>query len=276
MLLRAVRSVLEQTYQQFELIVVDDGSSVSLEQARLEVQDHGHRWITQAPQGVSAARNRGVEECKYDWIALLDSDDAWKPTKLEEQVRFHVENPDISISQCEEEWYRHGVRVNQRAIHKMPSGDAFSKSLKLCCISPSAVLLKKDLVLRLGGFDEQMAVCEDYDLWLRITALHPVGLIEQPLVQKFGGHDDQLSKSQPAIDRFRVYAIAKLLRGEGLTDAQIALAKNEVMRKLAVLSRGAKKHAPSDFERYEKISDALTQGDYLSGFNHSKGLLGMR
>ncbi|MCB0339548.1 MAG: glycosyltransferase, partial [Bdellovibrionales bacterium] len=192
-LAEAVDSVLAQTFRDFELIVVDDGSEIDLSVIKERVLASGHVWLEQPNAGVAAARNRGVAVSKGEWVAFLDSDDRWLPQKLSEQLDYHEQHSDTSISQTFERWIRHGRRVNQRLKHAMPDGEGFSSSLKICCISPSSVMLRRELFDEHRGFNEEFPVCEDYDLWLRITAKERVGLVKIPLIEKFGGHPDQLS-----------------------------------------------------------------------------------
>ena len=124
------------------------------------------------------------------------------------------EHPDCAISQTDEIWIRDGRRVNPGLRHLKRAGDIFIDSLQTCLISPSAVILKTDLFRALGGFDEDLAAAEDYDLWLRILVDHEAGLLDEPLVTRRAGHSDQLSSSIPAIDRFRVIALMKLLAND--------------------------------------------------------------
>ena len=144
-------------------------------------------------------------------VAFLDSDDLWAPEKLERHLEFMRENPGCAISQTNEIWIRNGRRVNPGMRHRKRAGDFFVDSLRTCLISPSAVLMRKELFDSTGGFDEDMRAAEDYDLWLRIQVEHEIGLLDKPLVTRRGGHPDQLSVTTPAIDRFRILALAKLL-----------------------------------------------------------------
>ena len=243
----AVRSVYAQTFKQFELLLVDDGSTECMAQLQETVAAGGGRYIKVAHAGVAAARNKGVSEALGEWIAFLDSDDLWFPEKLKRQTEFIEAYPQFRVSQTNEEWIRNGRFVNPRAIHRKPHGDAFFQSLQLCCISPSAVLIDRSLFLAVGGFDEDMRVCEDYDLWLRLATTHEVGLLEETLVRKFGGHADQLSRAEPAMDRFRVYSICKLLSTARLSEAQRVAALQELLRKASILGVGARKRANAQY-----------------------------
>ena len=241
MLSEAIASVLRQTCRDFELIVVDDGSTEDLSESQKIVEQAGHNWIQSTNRGVSAARNLGVLQSSKKYLAFLDSDDYWLPKKLEMQIRFFESNRGFRINQTEEVWYRNGQHVNPCKHHQKPQGDAFSVSLMLCAISPSAVMLERELFQEVGGFDEDLMVCEDYDLWLRISARYPVGLVEDRLVCKRGGHNDQLSHSLPAMDRFRVYSMLKVLGNDCLSDAQKVEVIKVLRTKVNILLNGAKK-----------------------------------
>ncbi len=275
MLKRAVESVLSQDYSPFELLVINDGSTEPLNEIQSLIESTDHRLLFQNHKGVSAARNHGVREAKGEWIAFLDSDDMWDPKKLSTQVRFHIEHSQFQLSQCEEIWIRNGKRVNKRNIHAMARGYAFEDSLRHCCISPSSVMLSRKLFESVGGFDEQMPVCEDYDLWLRITPHYDVGYIELPFVTKHGGHDDQLSKSQPAMDRFRIYAIAKLLLYGELSEEQWGAACREMNEKAQILFVGAQKRQNGEVEFYRTLFEVSQQLVGVSNKEAATGLLQM-
>lgn len=235
----AIDSVLGQTYADFELIVVDDGSTDRTPQI---LDDYGDklRVIRQANQGVSAARNRGISESSGLLIALLDSDDIWLPKKLSVQVDFFKRNPAALICQTEEIWIRNGLRVNPGKRHRKPSGMIFERSLELCLVSPSAVMVRRELFEKVGLFDESLPACEDYDLWLRVGCRFPVHLIDAPLTIKRGGHEDQLSR-QSSLDKYRVLALVKLIEAGGLTLTQRNTAVIALRKKCAVYANGCLK-----------------------------------
>jgi len=235
----AVNSVLAQSHRDCEVIVVDDGSTDATASQLAKLASRLKLFVTER-RGVSAARNFGVSQSRGHYIAFLDSDDLWLRRKLERQTRFMDEHPEFHICQTDEIWIRKGVRVNPRAIHQKTSGDIFKRSLELCLVSPSAVMMTRALFDRTGGFDEAFPVCEDYDLWLRISAQHQVALVPDRLTIKRGGHADQLSRSVWGMDRYRILALQKLLRSN-LDRSQQAAAFKMLRQKVAIVAAGARK-----------------------------------
>ncbi len=235
----AIVSVLAQDYLNFELIVVDDGST-DITHDILNSYQKNILVLRQNNKGVSSARNRGLAEASGHFIAFLDSDDTWLPQKLSRQVDFFHSNPDALICQTEEIWIRNNVRVNPKKRHKKPSGMIFEPSLSLCLVSPSAVMIKRNLFEEVGLFDETLPACEDYDLWLRISCRHPVHLIDTPLIIKRGGHDDQLSAS-PGLDKFRIKARKKVIESGLLSAAQYQTAVETLTEKCDIYASGCRK-----------------------------------
>jgi glycosyltransferase involved in cell wall biosynthesis len=248
----AVASVCAQRGVEYEIIAVDDGST---DDTAAVLENHfGARVhiLRTENHGVAAARNLGVAASRGELIAFLDSDDLWLPGKLAAQTGFFAAHPEAEICQTEEIWIRNGVRVNPCAHHRKPSGDIFEPSLRLCLVSPSAVMLRRELFERVGGFDERLPVCEDYDLWLRIARDTPVWLIHQQLVVKRGGHADQLSRRFWGMDRFRVAALTRLLEKGELTFAQRQATLRVLTDKCAILAKGAARrgrHAEAEMHR---------------------------
>ena len=237
---RALDSVLAQTRAVDEIIVVDDGSTDST--VDLLLANYPQVKLLQQPNlGVSAARNHGIREASSDWIALLDSDDRWLPTKLEAQVALVEQRPDHRLCHTEEIWIRNGKRVNQMDKHRKSGGHIYSQCLPLCVISPSSVLLHRTLFDEIGLFDETLPACEDYDLWLRICAREPVLFVDTPQIEKYGGHDDQLSRRHWGMDRFRIRALEKMLANGLLTHDQERETVAMLLRKAAILEQGARK-----------------------------------
>ena len=233
----AIKSVMDQTFRSFELIIVDDGSTDATE-AWVRGNQPSAKYIKKKNGGVSSARNRGIEESRGRYIAFLDSDDRWLPEKLERQT----EAMDLGHAVChtDEIWIRNQKRVNPRLKHKKYSGDIFIKSLPLVIISPSSVMIKREIFDEIGLFDENLFACEDYDLWLRLTSKYHVHFIDEPLIIKYGGHDDQLSKKYWGLDILRIYALEKLLNDNLNGDDRIEAVVKEIIKKAKIIKKGAK------------------------------------
>ncbi|GAB6096925.1 glycosyltransferase [Desulfatiferula olefinivorans] len=235
----AVDSVLAQTYEPVEVLVVDDGSTDDTGDRLAAYGDRIQR-IVQPNRGVSAARNAGITRARGEYLAFLDSDDLWEKEKLSAQMAFFREHPEALICQCEEIWIRNGKRVNPMNKHKKPSGMMFEPSLHLCLVSPSAVMIKRSLFDEVGLFDESLPACEDYDLWLRIGCRRPIYTTTERHVIKRGGHEDQLSRA-PGLDRFRIRSLSRLLASGLLTDAQARKTREVLREKCRIYAQGCRK-----------------------------------
>ena len=265
LLKRAINSVIKQTITPKEIIIVDNGSTDQTYQMVSSLFPEINYFI-EKKRGVSAARNKGILESKSKWIAFLDSDDAWKPTKLEKQMEYSVFNQDkYRIIHTDETWYRNKKFLNQLKKHKKSGGNIFKNSLQLCCISPSSVVLKKQIFDDYGLFDENLEVCEDYDMWIRITAKEEVGFLDNPLVLKYGGHSDQLSKKFWGMDRFRIKSLEKNLKNEHFSKSQKINVLDTLIEKLTIVSDGALKRGNKEiFKKYNgKLQDWSIELDKL-------------
>lgn len=262
----AIQSVLAQRDVHVELIVVDDGSTDGTADAienALENAAAPVRIIETENRGPAAARNLGVEAAAAPLIAFLDSDDLWNPDKLARQVAYMRDHCDCAISQCDELWIRNGRRVNPGLRHRKRAGDIFIDSLRTCLVSPSAVIMKTSLFRDLGGFDETMRAAEDYDLWLRILLDHEAGLIDEKLVTRRAGHDGQLSATVPAIDRFRILAIAKLLANPELQGAKRTAAADVLAEKCRIYGKGLRRRE-RDAEFFDRLASRAIAGESLA------------
>ena len=240
LLKRAIQSVIKQTLHPFEIIVVDDGS-IDGTQSWLADEFPFVRCLYQNNSGVSRARNNGIKSAQGSWIALLDSDDEWLPDKLEQQVKLIRDIPEALFCHTNEIWIRNGVRVNQMKKHQKYGGDIFEKCLDMCRISPSSSIMKKEIFDIVGLFDESLNICEDYDLWLRITSKFSVSFLDQPLIIKYGGHSDQLSKASGGIEKYRILSLEKILSSVNLTQSQAFHARDMLIKKLNIYINGLKK-----------------------------------
>lgn len=251
---RAIQSVLDQSFGSYELIIIDDGSTDETSEV-LKQFSVSFIHLKTNNGGVSKARNLGVAHANGMWLAFLDSDDEWMKDKLQKQFDFIQNNPLIKLVHGEEIWIRNGVRVNPKNIHKKEGGDIFARSTELCLISPSAAVIEKEVFHQLGGFREDFPVCEDYDLWLKFTSLYKVGFIEDPIIYKYGGHDDQLSTSMKAMDYYRVLSMLWIIQNRKLSNNHQQVLLKTVIKKCEILIKGYKKH--NNIDRYEEMIRCL-------------------
>ncbi len=261
----AIESVLAQDFKDYELIVVDDGSTDGTESVA-NLYNGKLRYIYQPNSGVSSARNMGISLSNSPHIALLDSDDIWHSSKLRRDREYIQSNPAVLIHQSEDIWIRNRKRVNPGKRHIRKGGFIFSESLRLCIISPSSVVFSRGIVERYGLFDEKLPACEDYDLWLRITPFEYTGLIEEKLITRYAGHNDQLSLINPLLDRYRLYSILKLLdiEKDRLSSEQAAEAITVADEKARILLAGSLKRGNiKNTSLLESIISSLEHGSCM-------------
>lgn len=256
-ILNAIESVLNQSYQDLTLYIIDDGSTDDTQRVLQKLKNHPKiRLIKQDNLGVSGARNTGIKSSHSDWIALLDSDDTWLPEKLQTQVEYLKIHKNYRFVHSEELWIRNGIRVNPKIKHQKSSENLFIRSLDFCLISPSTTLIRRNLLEEYALFDESFTVCEDYDLWLKIISREQIGFIEKPLTLKHGGHADQLSTQFVAMDYWRIKSLVNLYVSD-LSDEKKIQIKKVVQKKSEILLKGYLKHGNQ--KHYQEIKNLLLQ-----------------
>jgi glycosyltransferase involved in cell wall biosynthesis len=247
-----ILSVINQSYQPKQIVVVDDGSTDDTEQ-NLNSFAGKIKYIKIENNGVSKARNIGIDNSTGELIAFLDSDDLWLTDKISYQVKYLEDNSDVSICQTEETWIRNGRRVNPKLVHKKYSGWIFEKCIPLCIISPSAVMIRRDVFADVGFFDETMPVCEDYDLWLRCSLKYQIVTLLKAKIIKRGGHPGQLSK-QWGQDIWRIHSLQKILPLLGNDKNKIDLVTNDILRRAAIVADGARKRGKEELaQEYDRL-----------------------
>ena len=238
---RAIDSVIAQSFKSIEIIVVDNGSSDGSVKM-LKKYYPTVKVIHEHKVGVSASRNKGIKYASSPWIAFLDSDDAWDQKKLEKQLNLlHNSHDKYRLIHTNEIWIRNGKKINQMKKHQKFGGYIFNECLSLCCVSPSSVLIDRSIFDDMGLFNENLPVCEDYDMWLRICSKEEVLFLDEKLTFKYGGHKDQLSKSYWGMDRFRVNSIENLILNYDLNTDQKNKSMATLIKKLKIIINGAKK-----------------------------------
>jgi len=247
---RSIKSVDKQSLPCAEIIVVDDGSTDNSSEVLDTIKEISRTpivTIRTENRGVAAARNLGVKNARYNIISFLDSDDHWNRKKIEKQYSTFENQSAYQICHTREKWLRRGEHLNQKLKHIPRQGDIFSHCLELCGVGMSTVMMEKELFEKIGGFDESMRCCEDYDLWLRVSSKHEFLLIDESLIVKEGGREDQLSSIyRLGMDERRIYSIQKLLDSEELSARQYKLAMLEFERKIHIFAHGCIKHGKKD------------------------------
>jgi glycosyltransferase involved in cell wall biosynthesis len=179
----AVESVLAQTFRNFELIVVDDGSSDSTA-ARLEAYGDALRCLRQPNSGVSRARNRGIEASRGRLVAFLDADDVWLPEKLDKQASLLGIRKDCRV--CYTAVIVADATLRPMATEHGPDGAVTGLDLLLrgnvVPGSASSVICERNLLSETGAFDPSLSLCADWDLWLRLAARTRFAAVDEPLV----------------------------------------------------------------------------------------------
>lgn len=237
---RAIESVLAQTYTNYNIIVVDDGSTDNTSTIKI-LNNPKIKYIQQQNQGTSAAKNTGIKNSSAPFIAFLDSDDTWEKDKLKIQLGFMEKNPLCQICYTDETWIRNGKTVSQRKKHIKTGGNIFNAAVKNCFIGISTVMIKRELFAEIGLFDQSMPVCEDYDLWLRIASAHKIELIEQKLTNKYALTHPQLSFSDYPMEQYRIQALNKILKSKNLTIENRSLVLKTMEQKHKIMLCGLRK-----------------------------------
>ncbi len=250
---RTLRSIENQSHDAGDIFVIDDGSTDDTE-TLVKTEFPRVKYIYQQNLGVSAARNTGILNSKGHWLAFLDSDDEWLPDKIGQQLALIAKDSSTRVCHTEEIWIRNGTRVNPMKKHAKSGGWIFDHCLALCAISPSSVIIHRSVFEKIGVFDETLPAGEDYDLWLRITSSYPVSFINEPLIIKYGGHDDQLSRKYWGMDRFRIKALKKILdQGELSLDNENATRKTLVKKARVYLNGARKRNKLDEVEYYQSL-----------------------
>jgi glycosyltransferase involved in cell wall biosynthesis len=179
---RAIESVLRQTYDDFEVVIVDDCSTDETKATVEEYEDDRIRYVSHDEnRGASAARNTGIKRSSGEYVAFLDSDDEWHPKKLEKQISTFAEtSPDVGVVYTG--FYKQ--YEDMRELGNVPSkrGDIFEDQLMKDCVNPtSTVMVHSDCFDIAGTFNTELSARQDYDLWIRISRYFKFDFVREPL-----------------------------------------------------------------------------------------------
>jgi glycosyltransferase involved in cell wall biosynthesis len=208
-LAEAVGSVLGQTFRDFELIVVDDGSTDGSAGILARYGDPV-RVMRQANRGVSAARNAGIEAARGNFIAFLDADDTWEPDFLEEMVK-GMADPQTAIAYCG--WQNVGVGEGKPFVPPNYEGaDKMGHLLRFASLWPiHAILIRRSLMPAGLPFNPAYPACEDYDLWLRIASFHRIQLVPRVLAYYRKHGDANATSNQARVARYNLLVKQRFL-----------------------------------------------------------------
>jgi glycosyltransferase involved in cell wall biosynthesis len=245
LLTKTIQSVLNQTVKVDEIIIIDDGSIDNTKNIVNNYQNDTIKYIYQDNKGVSSARNNGIRLARNEWLCFLDSDDIWEEKKIEKQINFHNQNAHILLSHTDELWMFNDKIIKQKKHQLKPSGFCFEENIPNTLIGASTIMIHKKVLQDIGCFDEELIACEDYDLWLRILRKYELGLVNEKLITKIAGHENQLSFSTKLMDKYRVLALQKHLNSE----YKESILK-EIIKKCDILIKGAIKHNNKEIEEH--------------------------
>ncbi len=253
----ALDSVLRQTFGDFEIIVVDDGSEDR--QIQWLSMINGTKYIRVEHTGRAGfVRNRGVEISSGKYISFLDSDDLWNIRKLELQYNYFTKNPQYRIVHSREIWIEKGKIKSQKKQKHKRMGNIFEDALKKCIVGPSTVMLERTLFEEHKGFREDLEIAEDYEFWLRILSSEKIGYLDFPLTIKRAGEWEQLSKKYDQIEIFRINGLKDLIEKNFFKGEKLNLAKKELLRKIEIYKKGLLRRGKlEEFKKWNQYQKVL-------------------
>ncbi|MBF2064472.1 MAG: glycosyltransferase [Calothrix sp. C42_A2020_038] len=187
-------SVWSQTFTDFEVLVVDDGSSDNIQEWASQVTDPRFKFISQPNRGVSAARNTGILAARGKYIALLDADDIWAPTKLETHVACLDQNPQVGLVSSWTAMINAQGLPTGRLMKSTANGYVYKQLLVKNTIDCPSVLVRRSCFDKVGLFNTKIRYNEDWEMWIRIAACYQFSVIPEPLVY-YRQHPSSASKN---------------------------------------------------------------------------------
>ncbi|MDR3604182.1 MAG: glycosyltransferase [Syntrophaceae bacterium] len=178
LLKKTVVSVRSQSFRDFEIIVINDGSSDGT--AEWLAEQHDVIGVNQPNSGIASSRNKGISASKGEWLAFLDHDDIWAPDKLQTQVDFVRANPQVGMVAVKH--VRLGTRISRTGPWKWIKGDLFVKVFSESFIHTSSVMIGRDVLEKVGGFPTRYRFADEFDVWLKISKKYEIAFFDRPLV----------------------------------------------------------------------------------------------
>lgn len=235
----AIESVFMQDYHgTVEIIVIDDGSSPFVFQCLKPYLSRIKYIRLNLNSGVSAARNAGISVARGEYVAFLDSDDIFLPQKISVQIA-SLRKSGLSVSHSDEFWYKRDRFINQGAKHARYGGDIFSCILDFCRVSPSSLVVRKEVFEVVGFFDESLRVCEDYEWSIRCALRYNLEYIRKKLLIKRAITDNSLSGSIKYIESLRLDILNNFKKTHAhlLSDERYMTLNAEIERKSSIVKQ---------------------------------------
>jgi glycosyltransferase involved in cell wall biosynthesis len=259
MVKEAIQSVLSQTYRDFEVVVIDDGSTDNTEAV---VRGFGEpvRYFKQKNQGVSAARNAGIQQSLGEYIAFLDSDDLWLPEKLAEEIPALDDDPKIGLVYCDWSVTSGDAVLQSSYLKDLPaaSGYVFDDLIQSGFILTSGVVVRRACLDNVGDFDKSLAIAQDYDLWLRISYQWKAQLVNQRLFTK-RSWDGSLSSNLIKTALERIALFQKTLRDiPGMTSRSRRLVRHQL----------ALNHWDVGYDQFDSLSFKAARRNFVSSLKY--------
>ncbi len=193
---KTLESVLRQTFTDFEVLIINDGSSDGIVEWAAQVTNPRVKLISQENRGLSGARNTGIEHAEGKYIAFLDADDLWEPTKLEKQVRCFEDKSAVGVVYTWTTLVDEQDNPTGRMFASQAEGDVWQQLLEADVISSgSSAMVRRSCFETAGLFDQSLTSAEDLDMWLRIAVHYPFAAVKEPLTL-YRQHPTSMSKNR--------------------------------------------------------------------------------
>jgi glycosyltransferase involved in cell wall biosynthesis len=282
LLLEAIQSILNNTFLPSEILIILDVPTHIFDFYLKKLENK--EFLKKAPieikikqnlhqKGPAGARNTAVGLAKYNWLAFLDSDDLWHKEKLFYQWNFMQKRPHLKASHTKELWIKNNQIIPTPKRLEPGTGKFLIQAMRNCLISMSSILIKKDVILELNGFDEKLSAAEDYDFWLRYLTKYPIGLVpdidNHPPTIKRSGNWFQTSMTKN-IDVYRMYSLLKLYKNyyNFLNFLEQKELTHQLEYRFKIIINQRKKYVFS--EPVEKIYQEILKEIKTVEFNHLK------
>ncbi|MGK7957032.1 MAG: glycosyltransferase family 2 protein [Crocosphaera sp.] len=195
-------NLLQQTYKNFEAIIVNDGSTDNIKDWFTTISDERVRLISQENKGLSGARNTGIENAKGDYLAFLDADDLWEPTKIEKQVKVLDNNPEAGLVYTDVAIIDSDGIATGRIFKEKVEGYIWKELTQRNFVACGSVaMVRRECFEKVGNFDRNLgSFVEDWDMWLRIAVDYPFKVVQEPLVY-YRQHPNSASKNWDSMEK---------------------------------------------------------------------------